>query len=1056
MRLLFKDGCFPPLHVGSVYVPPAGSPQLQSTSLDDRYASLQQLVLQGGASGTVILGGDFNSKVAVGVGSSSSDSLQCQGLNSHGTHMLNLCDIGGLSLCTGTVQGDMHAPPTYHATARSNPTRPDHVLVSSCLLPSCVSSEVQPQTLGSDHHPIHLVLTIPIVVRAHVGVQGTPLQAIHWASAARGPYVLRLQQRLGDIQACAASAAQGYVDQAVEALDNTLIGAAQAAGLRCKSRARRIHNSQSMPFYDEECRRLKREYRRLARRDGHTVEVRELERRYHSYVRAKKRAWLLQQLKSATQQFYGDSRRFWQQFRGPAPRLPGPLCDHGAWREYMGSLAGTNLEHPPSQPAPLSHIAYPILRNEIEGSLNEPFTIEEVEVALGALNTGRANGFSGYPAELLRYAQDYAPPGEGAPPHLLGQAVTDIFNAMLRTGRIPPRKNVLTVTPVVKDAGGDILNPSNYRPIAVPEPLMRLYASIIDSRLVGYLEREGLRCDAQTGFRPGFSTLHNILTLQHFIDRSSATQPLYCCFLDLSKAYDRVPRTLLWEVLRRLGVGGSFSQAIRSLYDGAQLTMVIEGTSGPIHPATIGLTQGSPLSPTLFGVFADGLIRFVQDRCPDVGPTTVDGLRVPILAYADDFVLLATSPKDLQRLLDVVAEWCAMVGMLVNPTKTVTMCFPEMPIPEPHPSYNGVALQIVSKFRYLGVYLSSSIGIGETFQHLHHRMQGSWALMTHRYRNLRSAASVGLLRRLFLACVVPSGSYACEVWGFRSFPPASHSHSKASITTAYLSMLRQLAGVRPTVATPILLEELSVQQVEDIWLKRAVTFWNSITRLPENHLYARVARGDCFLGVTSHTPTWAGSFMQALVRVGYPYLIDAHHLHPVVWGAVRTLLCGRAQGPWEGLHVAPSLCPSRRAQLCTYSRWLRRPAHVPRLTLFDLIVDARRLRVFLRFRMGVHGLPIDVGRWRGVPRSHRTCDMCDTGAVGDEHHFVFVCPALAAVRTHYAPLFALRSRTLRAFVWQPDLLLVVRYIYDCFQVRARILNPCVGVPSNQPPLAGLM
>jgi hypothetical protein len=51
-----------------------------------------------------------------------------------------------------------------------------------------------------------------------------------------------------------------------------------------------------------------------------------------------------------------------------------------------------------------------------------------------------------------------------------------------------------------------------------------------------------------------------------------------------------------------------------------------------------------------------------------------------------------------------------MVGMLVNPTKTVTMCFPEMPIPEPHPSYNGVALQIVSKFRYLCVYLASSIG----------------------------------------------------------------------------------------------------------------------------------------------------------------------------------------------------------------------------------------------------------------------------------------------------------------------------------------------------------
>jgi hypothetical protein len=68
----------------------------------------------------------------------------------------------------------------------------------------------------------------------------------------------------------------------------------------------------------------------------------------------------------------------------------------------------------------------------------------------------------------------------------------------------------------------------------------------------------------------------------------------------------------------------------------------------------------------------------------------------------------------------------------------------------------------------------------------------------------------------------------------------------------------------------------------------------------------------------------------------------------------------------------------------------------------------------------------------------------------------FRLPGSCCGLTHYAPLFALRSRTLRAFVWQPDLLMVVRYTYDCFQVRARILNPCVDVLSNQPHLAGLM
>jgi hypothetical protein len=72
--------------------------------------------------------------------------------------------------------------------------------------------------------------------------------------------------------------------------------------------------------------------------------------------------------------------------------------------------------------------------------------------------------------------------------------------------------------------------------------------------------------------------------------------------------------------------------------------------------------------------------------------------------------------------------------------------------------------------------------------------------------------------------------------------------------------------------------------------------------------------------------------------------------------------------------------------------------------------------------------------------------MCDTGVVGDQDPFVFVCPALAAVKAHYPPLFVPGSRTLLAFLWQLDLLMVVRYIYECFQLRAHIFSPCVGVP----------
>ena len=566
---------------------------------------------------------------------------------------------------------------------------------------------------------------------------------------------------------------------------------------------------------------------------------------------------------------------------------------------------------------------------------------------------------------------------------------------------------------------------------------MKLYAILIEKRLTKHLEAHDLRCHEQTAFRKGFSTLHPLFTLQHFIDMATPQKPLYVCKLDLSKAYDRVPRELLWEALRRVGIQGQCLQAIKSLYEDALLRVAAGQTFGDEYKPQAGITQGSPLSPLLWCLFADGLIRYVQARCPNIGPMTRDKLRVCILMFADDIKLLATSSEDLQTLLDVVKEWCDLLNMIVNAIKTQVLIFPAPREPQPMVfRYNGGTLEVVPSTKYLGVQFSSQKGMGETFSILHGKMWGAWTSIRRKYGNLKSAVSIGLLLRLFQTCVVPAGSYACELWSVREFTQSTMGVKRKDLEKAFSTMVRMLVGANNHINNDILFRELDVHPLNHQWLNRVVTFWNSLVQLPDSHIYARILKDSCYYGVTSRAHSWAGSVMQALRAIGYPYIIDCNQAYPIDLEVYRSVFQKHEARRWEGLHVSPRLAPSTGIHRCTYVRWFARRPNVSKHKLLYLPMSSRKLRKFIQFRVGQHDLPIATGRWRGIPRYERFCDMCHMRLVGDEQHFVFYCPAMQSVRDQYPDLFQSQTRSLRQFVWQMDTPRVVNFIVDCFAKRA--------------------
>ena len=400
-------------------------------------------------------------------------------------------------------------------------------------------------------------------------------------------------------------------------------------------------------YFDDECRRMKREVKQAWQAGADSGKTKELERSYHNLVRAKKRRHMKNTLRELLSERVKDPRKFWKKLRHHPTHLPPQLHSVLTWQRYVQNL--TNPVLPPN--CHLPDDAYPTNSTSLAVCLNVPIQTQEVQDHLSRLHNGKAAGRLGLHSELLRYACKSPTQDEPKPVHKLIVPLTALFNAFFAEGFIPASLNHALITSVYKK--GSRTDTRNYRPIAVIEPLIKLYSSILNARMIQFTEDNNLRAPSQAGFRPNLSTLHPLMSLQHFLDKHlHKKRHLFCCFLDLKAAYDSIQRPLLWEVLARLGVHGQFLATVQSLYQQCTYSIKVEGRSGASFESQAGVKQGCPFSPTLFGLVADGLHRALLSQCPHVGPQLENGECVPILQYADDIVLMAATASDLQLLVN--------------------------------------------------------------------------------------------------------------------------------------------------------------------------------------------------------------------------------------------------------------------------------------------------------------------------------------------------------------------------------------------------------------------
>ena len=270
----------------------------------------------------------------------------------------------------------------------------------------------------------------------------------------------------------------------------------------------------------------------------------------------------------------------------------------------------------------------------------------EVEKALKRMKLGKAGGPTELTSDMLFALGDE-----------VVDCLTELLNKVWKEEEIPDDWKHSTLIPILKGEG-NILNCGDYRGIKLLVHMMKVYERIIDSRI-----RDQVAVDEiQFGFMPGKGMTDATFILRQAQEKAlEGNRELFIAFVGLEKAYDRVPREVIYWCLRKRGVSEKLVRVIKGLYQDSRTRVQCGAGATEPFPVKVGLYQGSVLSPFLFS--------FVVD-------TISEGAKRPLpndLLYADDLAIVAESDEELQERLVHCQENLENKGLRVNSKKTEVM-----------------------------------------------------------------------------------------------------------------------------------------------------------------------------------------------------------------------------------------------------------------------------------------------------------------------------------------------------------------------------------------------
>ena len=420
------------------------------------------------------------------------------------------------------------------------------------------------------------------------------------------------------------------------------------------------------------------------------------------------------------------------------------------------------------------------------------------------------------------------------------------------------------------------------------------------------------------------------------------------------------------------------------MYQNIKSSVSYNGKSSESFISEIGVRQGENLSPVLFSIYLNDL----QSHLETNGSVGVElqnpendllWLKLLVLLYADDTVILANSSSDLQKSLDLFHNYCEKWHLRVNMSKTKVIVFGTRNTNRFTFKIGGIDLEITDKYHYLGLTFSSSGSFLNSRKHIAGQATKAMYLLLTKSNN--SDLPIDLIIKLFDHTVLPILTYGSEIFGYENIDILEKVHNE---------FLRKITKARKSTPIYMLYGELGRYPISVIVKSRMIAYWNRLLTGKTTKLANQIYR---FMVNDSNTQyKWVNQIRNILNNAGRPdlWLQQFEITNNKVHKQIKQLYIDQYKQTW-----ASELTESTKGR--TYNSF----KNIHDFEKYFKILDMTDSLTMFKFRTANFKLPVEVGRYESVPYQNRTCDLCAKDKVGSEEHYIFECESFSEQRSQF-------------------------------------------------------